>query len=240
MGEGVILRLEGITKRFGGIIAVKDMSFEVREGEILGIMGPNGAGKTTLLNVISGELKPERGRIWFGGEDITGLEPHKVVKKGIARTYQIPQPFHRLSCLENVAIAAMYSRGLSHREALKEAEAILAFVEFMKDGRTCSGDLDEISLKRLELARALALKPRLILIDEIAGGLTEFEIPQVLRVLKRINEEMGATILIIEHVIKVLMTVAHRIVVMDMGEKIAEGSPEEVMCDQRVIEAYFG
>uniref|UniRef100_A0A7C2K1P1 ABC transporter ATP-binding protein n=1 Tax=candidate division WOR-3 bacterium TaxID=2052148 RepID=A0A7C2K1P1_UNCW3 len=238
--ERIILKVENISKRFGGIIAVNDLSFEIKEEEIIGIMGPNGAGKTTLLNIISGELKPDGGRIIFGGENITGLEPHQVVKKGIGRTYQIPQPFKKLTCIENVAIALMYGCNFSMTRALKEAERILEFVEFPKGKNICAGELDEISLKRLELARALALHPRLLLVDEIAGGLTDSEIPQVLKVLKRINEEFRITILIIEHVIKVLISLVQRIIVLDRGQKIFEGTPEEAISDRRVIEAYFG
>lgn len=221
-------------------MAVDGFSLELQEGEILGIMGPNGAGKTTLINMISGELKPDLGRIWFQGKDITSNPPHKVVKAGISRTYQIPQPFSRLTCLQNVAVPLIYVKGLSKKKALEEAEKVLDFVGFWKGKGDCAGDLDEISLKRLELARALATAPKLLLVDEIAAGLTEREIPELLEVLGRIHREMGVTLVIIEHVIRVLMSVAHRVVVMDRGKKIFEGRPSEALCDKAVIEAYLG
>lgn len=221
-------------------MAIDDFSLQLNEGEILGIMGPNGAGKTTLLNVISGELKPDSGKVWFRGKDITSCPPHKVVKAGISRTYQIPQPFVKLTCLQNVAVPLIYVKGLPKKKALEEAEKVLDFVGFWKGKGDCAGDLDEISLKRLELARALATAPKLLLVDEIAAGLTEREIPELLEVLRRIHGEMGVTLMIIEHVIKVLTSIAHRVVVMDRGKKIFEGKPSEALCDKAVIEAYLG
>lgn len=234
-----LLSIEGVTKAFGGIVAVKDFTLKIKKGEIVGLMGPNGAGKTTLLNIISGEIKPDSGRLAFKGVDITGLPPHRICHMGIARTYQIPQPFLKLSCLENVAIGSMYGKGKSKREAFKEAEEILEFVGFSKKREVCTRDIDEISLKRLELARALSLNPELLLIDEIAAGLTDLEIPELLALLKKINNS-GITILLIEHVMRVMMRAVERVVVMDKGTKIAEGSPEEILENSRVIEAYFG
>ena len=234
-----ILSLSGLHKHFGGINAVEDMSFDVRAGEVMGLMGPNGAGKTTLINIIAGEHKPDSGKVIFEGNDITGRSPHKICHMGIARTYQIPQPFEKLTILQNIAVAAIYGRGLSKAAAEVEAANILEFIGLEEDKEKPAGDLEEISLKRLELGRVLATGPKLLLIDEIAAGLTDNEIPPALDLLKDVNK-MGITIILIEHIMKVMMEAVDRIVVMDEGRKIAEGKPEEVMEDKGVIEAYFG
>jgi branched-chain amino acid transport system ATP-binding protein len=202
-------------------------------------MGPNGAGKTTLINVISGEFKPDSGTIKFKGKGIEGFPPHRVCGLGIGRTYQIPQPFVKLTALQNIAVAAMYGGGLGKSQARKEAEKIIGLVGLADKSERPAGSLEEISLKRLELARALAAKPTLLLIDELAGGLTEKEIPALLDLLKEIRD-LGVTLILIEHVMKVMMNAVDRIIVMDGGLKIAEGRPEAVMEDRKVIEAYFG
>jgi branched-chain amino acid transport system ATP-binding protein len=237
--EAPILSVGGVNKHFGGVVAVKDLSLDVQAGEVIGVMGPNGAGKTTLLNVIAGEYKPDSGTVTFKGNDITGLPPHKVCHRGIVRTYQIPQPFAKLTVLQNIAVAAIYGRGLGKSAAEHEADQILAIVELSEKKDMHAGNLEEISLKRLELARVLATNPALLMIDELAAGLTEKEIPPVLDFLKKINE-MGITIILIEHVMKVMMNAVDRIIVMDEGRKIAEGKPNEVMENKKVIEAYFG
>jgi branched-chain amino acid transport system ATP-binding protein len=237
--EAPILSVGGVNKHFGGVVAVKDLSLDVQAGEVIGVMGPNGAGKTTLLNVIAGEYKPDSGTVTFKGNDITGLPPHKVCHRGIVRTYQIPQPFAKLTVLQNIAVAAIYGRGLGKSAAEHEADQILAIVELSEKKDMHAGNLEEISLKRLELARVLATNPTLLMIDELAAGLTEMEIPPVLDFLKKINE-MGITIILIEHVMKVMMNAVDRIIVMDEGRKIAEGKPNEVMENKKVIEAYFG
>jgi branched-chain amino acid transport system ATP-binding protein len=234
-----ILSVAGVHKHFGGVIAVADLSFDVQAGEVLGLMGPNGAGKTTLLNVIGGEYKPDSGTITFKGHDITGYPPHKLCHRGIVRTYQIPQPFVKLTVLQNVAVAALFGRGLGKSEAEQEAADVLSFVGLAEKKDMLAGDLEEISLKRLELARVLVTNPTLLMIDELAAGLTEQEIPQVLDLLKTINKK-GITIILIEHVMKVMTKAVDRIMVMDEGMKIAKGKPAEIMKNKKVIKAYLG
>lgn len=237
--KGSIFSVHRLDKFFGGLVAIADLSFDVQAGEALGFMGPNGAGKTTLINVISGEFKPNSGTIRFKGKNIAGLPPHEICSLGIGRTYQIPLPFARLTTLQNVAVAAMYGGGFGKSEAEQEAVEILRFVGLTDKKDKRAGNLEEISLKRLELARVLATKPTLLLIDELAAGLTEREIPALLDLLKEIRG-MGTTMILIEHVMKVMMNAVDRIIVMDGGMKIAEGKPEEVIEDRKVIEAYFG
>jgi len=237
--EAPILSVKAVNKRFGGLDAVRDLSFDVQAGEVVGLMGPNGAGKTTLINIISGEYKPNSGTIKFKGNNITGLPPHRICHLGIGRTYQIPQPFAKLTALQNIAVAAIYGRGLSKSAAEHEAANILTTVGLSEKKDMPAGNLEEIFLKRLELARVLATHPTLLMIDEVAAGLTEVEIPLVLDLLKAIHE-MGITIILIEHVMKVMMKAVDRIIVMDEGMKIAEGKPNEVMENKKVIEAYFG
>lgn len=234
-----ILSVDKIEKRFGGLVAVQDLSFDLYPGEILGFLGPNGAGKTTLINVIAGEHVPDSGKVTFNGKVISGLPLHKICHLGIARTYQIPQPFVQLTVLQNVAVAGIYGKNISKKAAEHEAVKLLDFTGLSEKREMFAGDLEEISLKRLELARSLATDPTLLLIDELAGGLTEKEIPQVLGLLRNINE-MGISIIIIEHVMKVMMKAVDRIIVMDEGLKIAEGTPQEVIKNKKVIKAYFG
>ena len=237
--ETPVLSVTGVSKYFGGLAAINDLSFDVRPGEILGLMGPNGAGKTTLLNVIAGEYKPDSGIIKFKGKNIAGLAPHKTCHLGIARTFQIPQPFTSLTTLQNIAVAARYGRGLDKATAESEAAEILDIVHLSDKKDVLAKELLVLSLKRLELARALATRPTLLLLDEVAAGLTDVEIPQLLGVLKKVHD-MGITFILIEHVMRVMMEAVDRIVVMEEGMKIAEGTPKEIMEDRKVIEAYFG
>ena len=234
-----ILSVANVSMHFGGLAAVSDLNFEVQAGEVLGLMGPNGAGKSTLLNIISGVYKPASGTIKFKEKDITGLPPHKICHLGIARTYQIPQPFTHLTALQNVVVAAEYGRGLRKAAAESEALKILDMVYILEKKDVLTRDLAAITLKRLELARALASNPTLLLLDEVAAGLTEVEIPRVLDLLREIHE-MGITIILVEHVMKIMVEAVDRIIVMDKGMKLTEGRPKEVMEDRRVVEAYLG
>jgi branched-chain amino acid transport system ATP-binding protein len=239
MEEDAILTVKGVTKRFGGLVALGDVSFEVKKGEILGLMGPNGAGKTTLLNVIAGEYVPDKGGIFFKGHDITGMACHEVCRLGMARTYQIPQPFVTLTARQHLMVSAIFGRRAKKGGREDGHERILDLIGLSEKGDTPAGDLPILSLKKLELARALASGPELLLLDEVAAGTTEAEIPKILATIRAIRE-MGITIIIIEHVMKVLVNAVDRIMVMDKGMKICEGAPDAVMCDERVIAAYFG
>jgi branched-chain amino acid transport system ATP-binding protein len=234
-----ILSVKHVNKHFGGLSAVLDVSFDVQVGEVLGLMGPNGAGKSTLLNIISGEYKPNSGAVQFQGHDITGLPPHRVCRLGIARTFQIPQPFVNLTVLRNLMIAAEYGRNLGQAAAEREALKILDIVDLADKKDMFARDLAAITLKRLELARALASDPALLLLDEVAAGLTEEEIPRMLEILQRVRE-MGITYILIEHIMRVMTRAVDRIIVLDEGMKIAEGTSNQVMEDKRVIEAYLG
>ncbi len=237
--EKPILSINGVTKRFGGLTALKDLTLEVQQGEAFGLMGPNGAGKTTLLSVISGQYSPDRGTIRFEGRDISGLSPHAICRMGIGRTYQIPHPFGNLTTLENVAIGAMYGKGLSKAAALAKAEETLKVVALSEKKDLPAKQLGALTLKRLELARALASEPKLLLIDEVAAGLTDIEIPGFLEILKKIRN-MGITYIMIEHVVKVMLKAVDKVTVIDGGMTIAEGTPDKVMENEKVIRAYLG
>jgi branched-chain amino acid transport system ATP-binding protein len=234
-----ILSIKGATKYFGGLIAVRDVGFDVQKGEVVGLMGPNGAGKTTLLNLIAGEYIPDSGSITYKERDISGLSPHKICHLGIARTYQIPQPFVTLTVRENLMVSSAFGRRMKRGAAEKENDRICDLANLAERKDTIAGKLPVLLLKKLELARALACKPELLLLDEVAAGTTEAEIPRILSIMREIRD-MGITIIIIEHVMKVLVGLADRIVVIDKGIKIAEGSPAEVMDNKKVMEAYFG
>ena len=231
-----ILSVSGVTKHFGGLVALRDLSFDIQRDEAVGLMGPNGAGKTTLLNLIAGVYRPDSGRILFEGKNITRYPPHKICHLGIARTFQIPQPFTHLLVRDNLMVAAKYG---NKRGDTLEIDEILDLVDLLKQKDTIAGDLLTVSLKRLELARALASNPTLILLDEVAAGSTESELPRILDITKQVRE-MGKTIILVEHVMKVMVEAVDRIIVIDKGEKIAEGTPGEVMQDEKVLAAYFG
>jgi len=237
--DETILSVNGITKRFGGLVALKDLSFDVQKGEVVGLMGPNGAGKTTLLNIIAGEYAPNSGTVKFKGQNITNYPPHKICHLGIARTYQIPQPFVSLSARENLLVSAVFGRQIKRTTFKLEDDRIFDLVNLSEKRDTLAGSLPILSLKKLELARALARNPELLLLDEVAAGSTEIEIPKILATIKEIRN-MGITVILVEHVIKVMVHAVDRIVVIDKGMKISEGEPNAIMNDSKVIEAYFG
>jgi len=235
-----LLKVDHVTKAFGGLLAVNDVSFEMYEGEILGLIGPNGAGKTTLFNVINGVYKPTKGRVFFDGEDITGLPPYRVVKKGLARTHQIVKPLNEMTVLENVVVGACFGRenlGLEPAEAV--AREVLEFVGLARFRDTLAGKLNVAQKKRLEVARALAARPKLLLLDEVLAGLNPAEVERMLGVIRKIREQ-GISILMIEHIMQAIMSLSDRVVVLNFGQELAEGKPEEVASDPRVIEAYLG
>jgi branched-chain amino acid transport system ATP-binding protein len=234
-----ILSIVGVTKTFGGLIAVNDLSMDIYEGEAVGLMGPNGAGKTTVINTISGQYKPNKGIIKFKETNISGLPPHSICRLGISRTYQIPQPFTHLTAIQNIAVAAMYGTGVGQAAARAKANEIIDLMGLSDKKDVPAEKLEAVTLKRLELARALATNPKLLLIDEVGAGLTEAEIPRLLDILKKVRS-MGITYLLIEHVLKVMMEAVDRIAVIDYGAKITEGTPTEVMKNKKVITAYFG
>lgn len=238
MDESILL-VSGVSKRFGGLLALNNISFDLPVGEIRGLMGPNGAGKTTLVNVICGFYKPDSGTIKFEGRDITGLPTHKICRLGIARTYQIPQPFVDLTVLQNVAVAAMYGKGIGKAAAEKEALEALERTDLSDKKDVLAKDMSIIALKRLEVARALATGPTLLLVDEPAAGLNETELPRMLEILEAVRQ-MGTTVILIEHVMKVMKKAVDTILAMNEGSKIAFGQPDEVMKDKKVIECYLG
>jgi branched-chain amino acid transport system ATP-binding protein len=234
-----LLQLDGCTKRFGGLIANRDISLTIEPGEIVGLIGPNGAGKTTLFHCISGHLHPDAGRILFAGADVTQAPPHRMCARGVARTWQVVRAFGRMSVIDNVMCGALKR---TNRTAVARARA-LELLEFT--GLADKHDVPGASLtladkKRLEITRALATGPRLLLLDEAMSGLTPAETTAAVALVRRIHAELGLTICVVEHVMEVVMPLSHRVIVLDYGERIADGPPEQVVHDERVIQAYLG
>jgi len=238
-----LLEVENLTKTFGGLIAVKNVSFTVDEGEIIGIIGPNGAGKTTLFNIITGYLKADSGTIKFRGEKITRLSPHKIANKGLARTFQIVRPFRHLPTIANIMVALNSPRGKKKIEWIKTPERkameMLEDVGLSEMMLEPAENLSHGDLKRLEIARALALEPDLLLLDEPFGGLSPIETEYMIKSIQRMHLD-GHTLVIVEHKLHALMRLVKRVLVMHNGEKIAEGTPEEIAKNEKVIEVYLG
>jgi branched-chain amino acid transport system ATP-binding protein len=236
-----LLEAERLSKHFGGLAAIAGLNMEVEQGEILGLIGPNGAGKTTLFNLLSGALRPDTGVVRFKGHDITRLKPHRITRSGLARTFQSVKIFSRMPVIDHVRLSHLFGRveAGDKGEADREISEILEFVGLASMRDSLGGDLILANQKRLEVARALAARPDLLLLDELMAGLTPTEIAEAMELVKKIGRR-GVTVVMIEHVMKAIMSICGRIIVLDHGVKIAEGTPEEIAADKTVIEVYLG
>jgi len=233
------LRLESVSKSFGGLRAVRDVSLELRDQEILGLIGPNGAGKTTLMNLIAGAYRPTAGRIFLGDREVTGRSPFVIVHMGIARTFQIVRVFKEMTVRENVLVGALFGGRTDHRAAGERAAEVLDFVGLSALADRTTGDIGLAEQKRVQLARALAMRPSVLLLDEAMAGLNPGELEAALELVRAVHRS-GVSLIVIEHLMKVIMGLSHRIVVMHHGRLLAQGSPAEVTRDPQVVAAYFG
>ena len=234
-----MLALQNVSKSFGALTVTDDASFDVPEGQALGIIGPNGAGKSTLFNLIAGNLRADKGRVHFQGRDVTNVSAMERCLTGIGRSFQIPQPFEKLTVYENLLVAATHGRNLSERDVRDDCADVLERTELIKRANTPAGQLSLLERKRLELSRAMATQPKLLLLDEIAGGLTEGECQALIRTIKDIHAQ-GVTIIWIEHVLHALTSVVERLLVLDFGKVIGIGEPDEIMVSREVQEIYLG
>ena len=236
----IVLETQNVTKQFGGLTAVNEVSMTVNQGDIVGLIGPNGAGKTTFINAISGLNPPTSGKVKMFGENTTGLAPEKMCRKGLSRTFQIPSPFPKMTALESVMVSTIFGNDPGTiKDAVEHARKMLEFVEFPMPEDTISEQLNTVQLKRLDLARALSSNPKLLFMDELASGLSEGELTDIMRIINKISEK-GISILMIEHIMQLIMAVCNRLVCIQFGTKIAEGTTTEVANDPKVTKAYLG
>ena len=236
MSQEKIMTINNVTKRFGGLQALNKVNIEVKKGEILGLIGPNGSGKTTLFNVISGFYPATEGTIEFKGENITNLSPHKIARKGIGRTFQIVRPFGDMTVLDNVLVSGLFSGNMG----IEKCREILKTTRLIEREDDLAEMLNLAEKRRLEIARALALSPEMLLLDETMAGLTHTEVDESLKMISGIRSEFGLTIILVEHVMRAIMAVSERIIVLSEGHKIADGSPKEVSENEEVLTAYLG
>ena len=234
-----LVRLQGVSKSYGALKVIDDLSVTIEQGEALGVLGPNGAGKSTMFNLITGDVRPDQGRVFLGGQDITSMAASERCRKGVGRSYQVPHPFGGMTVYENLLVGATFGARMPEREASEHCVAVLERTGLIGKANQLAGSLTLLDRKRLELAKALATKPKVLLLDEIAGGLTEHEAAVLVDTIKSISKE-GVTIVWIEHVVHALLAVVNRLIVINFGALLKEGLPEEVMAAREVREVYMG
>jgi branched-chain amino acid transport system ATP-binding protein len=240
MAKEALLEISSVSKTFGGLVALDKVDMRVHHREIVGLIGPNGAGKTTLFNVIAGSFLPEEGRILFQGQNVTKLKAHQICRLGIARTFQVPKPFRHLSVLENMMVGACFGSGMGiGKESLDKIEEILRFAGLEEKAFSTADTLNLVERKKLEVSKALSTSPKLVLFDEVMSGLNPSETTEMIAFIGKLRDR-GLTILLIEHLMKVIMTLSDRVVVLHYGQKLCEGMPQEVANNPHVIEAYLG